>query len=410
VGVAVAVGVRLGRTARVGKTTASSVFGWQAAASSSPTNNKNVNEFRKRIFSPPGIHNDQTGMAINVQKYILFIIILISSAACQPTLVTPEIIIVTGVMSAPTINPTLTPRSLATPAATHTPVPTLTFTLRPLATASASVTSLVTAIHSSTPAPEMTASPTVAANSTPVSTLLPTGNTFIVGQSAQGRDILAWQFGAGAKVLLLVGGVHTGYEANTVMLVNEMVTHFQADANDILPGMTLVLIPVLNPDGLLAGKQAEGRFNANGVDLNRNWGCDWSADSVWQGRKVDPGPRAFSEPETTALAQLVRRLKPGAVVLYHSAANGVFAGNCNGDHGSQLLAETLGKAAGYPYDQPFTAYRINGAASNWIDGQGIPAAEVELTGTRDTEIVRNLRGVMAVQCWLTGAAVPMCAG
>jgi hypothetical protein len=224
-----------------------------------------------------------------------------------------------------------------------------------------------------------------------------------VGQTVQRQNIYGWRFGAGDTILLLVGGVHTGYESNTVLLVNELVRHFERTPGDLLPGISLVLIPVVNADGLLAGRQADGRFNANGVDLNRNWGCDWSADSVWQGRSVDPGPRAFSEPETLALAQLVRQLKPGAVILYHSAANGVFQGDCQGDHGSLELARIVGTAAGYPYGEPFKAYRVNGTAANWIDGQGIPAVEVELTTTRGSEFVRNLRGVMAAQCWLAGA-------
>jgi protein MpaA len=245
-----------------------------------------------------------------------------------------------------------------------------------------------------------------------VATLLPVGDTFIVGQSAGGRDILVWRFGAGEHTLLLIGGIHAGYESNTVVLVNQMIEHFRTTPGDILPGMTLVLVPAANPDGLALGRQAAGRFNGRNVDLNRNWACDWAADAYWREQKVNPGPAAFSEPESQALARLVRDLHPGAVVFYHSAANGVFAGECMGDHGSLALAAVLGTAAGYPYGQPFTAYTVTGTASSWVDGQGIPSVDLELTTTQDSEFVRNLRAVMAAQCWLIGpvnsASVPAC--
>src|SRR5436189_214334 len=83
---------------------------------------------------------------------------------------------------------------------------------------------------------------------------------------------------------------------------------------DILPGITLLLVPVANPDGLVIGRDTEGRFNANHVDLNRNWGCDWSTTAYWQSQLVNPGERAFSEPETRAVAGLIRDLRPSAAI------------------------------------------------------------------------------------------------
>jgi predicted deacylase len=227
-------------------------------------------------------------------------------------------------------------------------------------------------------------------------------NTLVIGQSAEGRDILAYRFGSGDQVILLVGGIHAGYEANTVALVNELIEHFERAPQDVLPGITLMLIPVANPDGFIRGRRTAGRFNAGGVDLNRNWGCGWSPEAQWRNQVVDPGSRAFSEPETQALAQFIRELRPSAVVFYHSAASGVFAGNCEGDHGSLELASVIGEAANYPYGEAFSAYPVTGTAASWVDGQGIPSVDLELTTTRSSEFVRNLNGVMAVQCWLIG--------
>ncbi len=310
----------------------------------------------------------------------LILIILITASACQTTL---------GGDENPTRSPT--PQPVRTLRPTQTPRAIATWTLAPSPTSA----------PSSTPQPtiffEPTGAPVTEAAFQPLSNL----TTQVVGQSTEGRDIVAYRFGAGAHILLLVGGIHTGYETNTVTLVNDLIDHFRDVPADVLPGMSIVLIPVANPDGLTRGRDATGRFNANGVDLNRNWGCDWSPDAYWRNRRVDPGVHAFSEAETQALAQFVRQLRPSAVIFYHSAARGVFAGSCDGDHGSQALAAIYGEASGYPYGADFTAYPVSGTEANWIDGQGIPAVDLELTTTQSSEFTRNLNGVMAVQCWLT---------
>ena len=57
-----------------------------------------------------------------------------------------------------------------------------------------------------TPITVSTLAPNVTPSGTPVLTRVPSANTFVIGQSAGGRDILAWRFGTGSKVLLLVGG------------------------------------------------------------------------------------------------------------------------------------------------------------------------------------------------------------
>jgi hypothetical protein len=240
-------------------------------------------------------------------------------------------------------------------------------------------------------------------------TRLPSANTFILGQSSEGRDILGWRFGTGDKVLMLVGGIHAGFESNTVLLINALINHFEGTPADILPGMSIILIPVLNPDGLSRGRTANGRFNGNGVDLNRNWGCDWSAGAYWQQQKVNPGAQAFSEPESAALSVFMQETRPTAALFYHAAANGIFEGTCNDQVDSAQLAAVLGDASGYPYGKPFDAYTVSGTESNWADGEGILSADVELAGTRNTEFERNLRGILAVQCWITGSFdLPQC--
>lgn len=303
-----------------------------------------------------------------------------------------------------TVRPTQTPRLILSIAPTFTPV-FLAPTAQPPGTPTRRPPT-ATFIPSDQPLA------TVGTLGTPTATFVitrqPASNTFSLGRSVQGRDLLAWEFGQGNQTLLLVGGIHAGFEANTVQLLNELIAHFESTPADVLPGIKLVLVPVLNPDGLVMGRKAEGRLNANSVDLNRNWGCDWSAEAYWQNNQVDPGPRAFSEPETLGLAQWIRENRPAVALFYHSAARGVFEGTCPTGGVSHEMAEVLGKATGYPYDQPFSAYTVTGTESNWVDGLGIPSADVELSTTRDSELVVNLKGIMALQCWLIANAAPRC--
>lgn len=232
----------------------------------------------------------------------------------------------------------------------------------------------------------------------------------IIGFSAGGHALEVFSFGEGPNHVVLVGGIHGGYEWNTVLLAHEIIDYFNAYRDDIPAGVTVDIIPVANPDGLFlvtgsAGRFAPewvteptqpGRFNARGVDLNRNWECDWSASARWGGRSVNPGEGPFSEPETRALRDYFLALAPRAVVFWHSTANLVAPGDCGGgDAGSGRLATTYGEAAGYPVG-PFTAYEVTGDASAWLAGQGIPAIVVELATKDRSESGANLAGVLAV--------------
>lgn len=294
--------------------------------------------------------------------------------ACQTAEVTE-----TGVLPTLAVLPSPTPSETPSPTLTDTPLPAAT------ATPTASLTATLS------PTPPATATPSV----TP--TLLP--ELFSFGVSVEGRPLLAHRLGTGPRVVMLVGGVHTGFEANTVELVNRLVAHFQSTPGDIMPGITLVLVPVLNPDGLERGRTLAGRFNASGVDLNRNWGCGWAPEAEWREGPVDPGPAAFSEPETLALAGLITQLRPAAVLFYHAAARGVFRGGCEGASISDEMAQVYGLASGYPAGEPFSRYPVTGSAPAWVDSMGFPAADVELATSEDPEFWRNLRGVMAVQAW-----------
>lgn len=232
----------------------------------------------------------------------------------------------------------------------------------------------------------------------PTRTSYPDAPHFSLGQSVQGHPIWAWRFGDGPHRIVLVGGIHGGYEANSTLLAKQLIGHLLANPADALPGIQLVIIPAANPDGLAQGDDLEGRFNANGVDLNRNWGCGWSKEAYLRNTPVDPGPYPFSEPETRALRAYFIAEPPDAVIFYHSALGAVFTGECGSEHpAARWLGELMAEATGYPYEH-FTYYDVTGDAANWLAERGIPALVIELSTRTDTEFQRNWKGIMALQC------------
>ncbi len=302
--------------------------------------------------------------------------------ACQPT-VTPQIELPTEAVL-PSITPLPPTPPPITPEATFTPSATITPTIP--VTPSATLTPTLTLPPSATFTPSVTP------------TLVP--SQFIFGQSAGGLNLLGRRIGTGHTFIFIIGGIHAGFESNTIDLVYEMIAHFERNPADIRPEISLIFVPVMNPDGYRRGRIVEGRFNSNGVDLNRNWGCGWSAQAEWRLGEVDPGTGPFSEPETTSSAALAHELQPRAVIFYHGAVNGVFAGECDSRSDSFGLAAAYGEASGYPYGERFSEYDLTGTAPNYFDSIGIPSVDVELATAEGTERTRNIRGIIAVQQWV----------
>ncbi len=242
----------------------------------------------------------------------------------------------------------------------------------------------------------------------------PTASTKVIGTSVEGRDISVHTFGTGDTHILFVGGIHGGYEWNSVLLAYEFIEF--GEIFDRLPENTMVsVIPNLNPDGLFAvvpvegpfaftevpnpsNRVAEGRFNANGVDLNRNFDCNWAPESTWRGNVVSAGTGPFSEPEAAALRDYVLQTNPDAVIFWHSQANNVYASECN----NGPLPETLeimqryADAGEYGAVASFDAYPITGDAEGWLASIGIPAITVELESFDSIEFGRNMAGVDAL--------------
>jgi len=264
--------------------------------------------------------------------------------------------------------------------------------------------------------PPINETPDTSVVDTPAAVATERGDSSVLGTSVAGEDITAFHFGTGAAEVVFVGGIHGGYSWNTTLLAYELIDYLDANPTAVPANLTVTVIPVANPDGLKAtvgtvGRFApaaaarvtevtrvEGRFNANDVDLNRNFDCEWSTSGEWQNRTVSGGAAPFSEPEAVALRNYIENNTLAALVVWFSAEGKVYPAACGTapTAAATSLANTYGNAAGYPVETNFTAYQITGDITNWAAKQNITAISILLTDHQSTEWTKNKAGIEAI--------------
>jgi len=237
----------------------------------------------------------------------------------------------------------------------------------------------------------------------------------VIGKSVGGRDITAYQFGTGDKEILLVGGIHGGYSWNTSLLAYQLMDYLKANPTVIPANIKVTVIPALNPDGLSKvvdatgpfkssdvstspAARTAGRFNADNVDLNRNFDCGWKANAVWQNTTVSGGTAVFSEPESAAIRDYAQAHQLTALVAWYSSGGGVYSSSCSASilPETQTITDIYAKASGYAAYKNFESYAVSGDMTDWFAKNNIPAIGVLLTTANDTELDKNQAGIMAL--------------
>lgn len=129
----------------------------------------------------------------------------------------------------------------------------------------------------------------------------------VIGTSVEGRDLHAWRLGnpRSPKKVVVLAAIHGDERAPSRILWS------LRDGRPV-HGVDLWLVPTYNPDGV----QAHSRYNADGVDLNRNFPREWVHTST-------SGPEPRSEPETVAISRFLRRIDPKYVISFHQPLHGV---------------------------------------------------------------------------------------
>ena len=120
-----------------------------------------------------------------------------------------------------------------------------------------------------------------------------------IGLSTRGQPIRAFTIGSGRPRTLVVGCIHGNECAGSVV------------ATRLLHGSrprrgSITVVQDLNPDG----HAAKRRWNARGVDLNRNF------PGTWRGIRT-AGSAPASEVETRLALELIRRLRPDVTIWFH---------------------------------------------------------------------------------------------
>jgi murein peptide amidase A len=166
--------------------------------------------------------------------------------------------------------------------------------------------------------------------------------------------------------------------------------------NTIDPRNTWRVIPLVNPDGL----KAKTRYNAQGVDLNRNFPSkDWATEALkyWEtannkDKRRYPGPTAVSEPETRCLVKHIEEFKPDFIISIHTPLG---------------VLDFDGPKIGNPGFKPLPWVGLGNFAGSlgrymWVDNK-VPVLTIELKGNsgiqrlEDFDRLQDISGTVAIQ-------------
>jgi len=195
------------------------------------------------------------------------------------------------------------------------------------------------------------------------------------GTSANGVPLMAWWPTMERPTRVVWAAIH-GEEVVTAHAAHQLLRTVHAD------DACAVVVPVLNPDGVLAGT----RQNARGVDLNRNfpnagwrdapsptfWPTSMTRTAERRTLLSSPGDAPGSEPEVQAIMELVLRVRPEFVIDLHTPLECVLAISA----GSVAMAEHLAEPAGLRVVREL-ANPTPGDSAAWCEEQGVTAVTYE---------------------------------
>jgi g-D-glutamyl-meso-diaminopimelate peptidase len=173
---------------------------------------------------------------------------------------------------------------------------------------------------------------------------------FSIGKSVEGRAITCVRIGGGRR-RLLINGAHHGLESLTSAVIMRFLRQCLTsesifDIRRLGSAVSLYAVTMVNPDGVeMAAHGADfmnpyhrsiirqtgivdfrgiWQANVHGVDLNHNYDADWQsirrspAPTRWGGEYPE------SEPETRAVASLVRAHAFDMLLAFHSQGEEIY--------------------------------------------------------------------------------------
>jgi murein peptide amidase A len=193
----------------------------------------------------------------------------------------------------------------------------------------------------------------------------------VVGRSVENRPIDLFEMGSGDEVILIIASIHGNEKAGTPLV--RQLMRFLLQNPVLLDIKKVLVIPVSNPDGFYR----HSRFNANGVDLNRNFPA---SNRV---RNVVFGLEPMSEPETRAIIQVIDQFAPDRIITLHQPLH------CIDYDGPALqLAEYLTRYGNLPLRR--LGAKPGSLGSYAGEDLSIPTVTVELPASVEYMSVREL--------------------
>ena len=155
-----------------------------------------------------------------------------------------------------------------------------------------------------------------------------------IGKTNLKSPILAFTFGRGKQRVVILGGMH-GDEPSSTQVAEAFVASLERDPPSA--GLSVVVIPEVNPDGLRAGT----RSNSVGVDINRNFPSKtWRQGS--EESRYYPGPKPMSERETHAIVEVIKRWRPALLISIHAPLKCI-----NWDGPAEDISSAMAQAIGF---------------------------------------------------------------
>lgn len=241
----------------------------------------------------------------------------------------------------------------------------------------------------------------------------PKNEVFEVGKSILGKSINCYKIGSGKGNILAVGA-HHAMEYVTASVLYDFIdfiaekgtrgeSAYGVNLGFLLKKFTFWIIPCVNPDGVetqLMGQEnsplmkrqlvmnGSGDFsrwqaNSRGVDLNHNYDAGFleykrieARENILPGKTRFSGEYPESEPETRAVATLLRTLMPRAVVSFHTQGGEIFYSPKTDV--VRRAAERMAHSVGYVTKEA-AGYAAYGGLSDYSGtALGIPSFTVEL--------------------------------
>ena len=196
--------------------------------------------------------------------------------------------------------------------------------------------------------------------------LLPVVQYHIGASSVLGRPIIYQTLGSGSDVVFIMATIH-GNETAGTPLVHYLSKYLQQHRH-LLDGRMVIILPVANPDGMAFNK----RYNAHGIDLNRNFAAMNRINNAKYGNAGQ------SEPESAFIDYLLKRFKPNRIVSIHQPLNCV-----DYDGPAHALAQAMASKCRLPLKK--LGSRPGSLGSYAGETLGIPIITVELLAS-DTNL------------------------